>query len=215
MKFFLLIVGISTAVLCQKALAQEGPGKDAKSIPARATPADYQAHAQAGAYTVAAEFTGHSIPTPEGIFTTEEYVGVEVALFGPPEARLKLSFQDFSIRINGKKGPSPAQGYVFVFKSLKDPEWEPPAAEAKSKTSIGGGGRGQSDGPPPVVHMPLELERVMDQRVQKASLPEGERTLPEAGLIFFPHHGTNNKGIHSIELIYNGPAGKASLELQP
>jgi hypothetical protein len=215
------IVAVLAALLCQNAPGQEAQSKDApshevKGIPPRATPTDYQAHAQAGTVTVAAEFAGHSVPTPEAVFSTEDYVVVEVGLFGPPEARLKLSPEDFSLRINGKKMPSPAQPYGLVFQSLKDPEWEPPAsAESKSgKTSIGTSGKSDSSSAPAPVKMPIGLKRTMQQRVQKASLPEGERPLPEAGLIFF-QHGGKTEGIHSLELIYNGPAGKASLALQP
>jgi hypothetical protein len=54
----------------------------------------------------------------------------------------------------------------------------------------------------------------MAQRVQKATLPKGDRALPLAGLIFFQYRGAA-KGIHSVELIYDGPAGKATLALQP
>ena len=64
---------------------------------------------------------------------------------------------------------------------------------------------------PPVVHIPIGLERAMEQRVQRASLPEGDRPLPEAGLIFFEHRGKTA----SAELIYTGPAGKATLTLHP
>ena len=217
-----VVVAVLTAVLCQGAFGQDVPGKDgqihdAKSIPPRASPTDYQAHAQAGLLTIAAEFTGHSVPTPEAILSTEDCVVVEVALFGPRGARAKLSYENFSLRINGKKTPLPAQPNTFVFKSLKDPEWAPPvSAESKSKTSIGSGGKGQSDAgsTPAPVHIPIELERAMALRVQKASLPEGERVLPEAGLLFFQHRGKTD-GLHSIELIYTGPAGKAVLPLQP
>ena len=78
---------------------------------------------------------------------------------------------------------------------------------------IGCGGQGQNDsgGLPPIVHIPIAVSRGWEQRVQKASLPEGERLLPAAGLIFFDHRGKSN----SLELIYNGPAGKATLTLQP
>jgi len=209
------IVAVLTAVLCHGAPGQDAPVREAKSIPPRATPADYQAHAQAGTLTVAAEFTGHSVPTPEAVLSTEDYVVVEVGLFGPPAARVKLSYEHFSLRINGKKAPSPAQPYTFVFKSLKDPEWAPPvSAEPKSKTGINTGGKSDSGSTPAPVHVPIELERAMELRVQKASLPEGERVLPGAGLIFFQHRGKTD-GIHSLELIYNGPAGKAILTLQP
>ena len=85
----------------------------------------------------------------------------------------------------------------------------------KSKTSIGGGGQGgKSDSPPAPVHMPIELERAMEQHVQKAALAEGDRALPQAGLIYFEYRG-KTQNIHSLELIYTGPAGKATLTLQP
>ena len=161
---------------------------------------------------IGAEFAGHSIPDPQSALTTADYVVVEVALFGPPDAHVKLSYEDFSVRLNGKKTLLPAQGFSAVFKSLKDPEWEPAVkSEPKSKTNVNGGGQGEAGAPPPVVHIPIEVERAMQQRVQKAALPEGDRALPAAGLIFFEHGGKTN----SIELIYSGPAGKATLALQP
>jgi hypothetical protein len=213
-----VIAAALTALLCQAgqdAPAKDAPVRDAKSTPPRAAPADYQAHAQAGTYTVAAEFEGHAVATPDALYSTEDFVVVEVAFFGPLEARLRISFEDFSLRINGKKAPLAATGYTLVFKSLKDPEWVPPAKAEKSKTSIGGGGKGESEGSTPaVVHIPIGVERAMEQRVQKAALAEGEHVLPQAGLIFFQHHGKTD-GIRSLELIYSGAAGKASLTLQP
>jgi len=186
-----------------------------EGIPPRATPGDYQAQAPAGTVTVAAEFLGHSVPTPQGTFSTEEYVAVEAALFGPPESRLKISFDDFSVRINEKKTSMPGQPFGAIFRSLKDPEWVPPdQGEAKSKTSLSTGGQGNKGDAPAPVHMPLDLQRAMEQHVQKVALPEGDRALPQAGLIFFPYRGKAT-GIHSIELNYAGPAGKATLTLQP
>jgi hypothetical protein len=210
------------------AQAKEAQAREVKGIPPRAAATDYQAHAVAGAVTVAAEFTGHSVATPEAIFSAEDYVAIEVALFGSPEARVKLSHDDFSLRIfaNGrtplekrakakKAAALPSQPYGLVVKSLKDPSWEPPTPPSKGgKTSIGGGGGGgNGDPPPPTPHMPFELVRAMQQKVQKASLPEGERALPEAGLIFFEYRGKTEG--RSIELVYSGPAGKATLALQP
>jgi hypothetical protein len=188
-----------------------------KGVPPRATPADYQTAVKMGAYTLAAEFTGHSVPTPEAVFSTEDYVVVEVALFGPAGSHIVLSPQDFSLRINGKKMLLPAQPYGLVFHSLKDPEYvAPELADAKSKGSGNGlstGGAGQGPAPPnlpPVVHIPIGIERAMQQKVQKAALPEGDRPLPVAGLTFFEHRGKSS----SIELIYSGPAGKATIPLQ-
>ncbi len=204
------------------AQGQDSPGKGApietKGLPPRATPADYQAQAQAGTVTVAAEFTGHSVPTFQGPLSTEDFVVVETALFGSPDARGRISADDFSLRINGKKAPLPSRPFGMVLASLKDPEWQPPeSAKSKSKTSLGsggGGGQGGAEEPPAPVKIPIEVQRAMAQRVQKAALPEGDRALPVAGLIFFQYHG-GAKGIHSVELIYDGAAGKATLALQP
>jgi len=218
-----LRIGIWIGALClyvqgQNKPSQNAPAKDAqmsetKGLPPRVAPTDYQAQGQTGTVTVAAEFVGHSVPTAQGTFSTEDYVVVETALFGQPEARTKLSFDDFSLRINDKK-TLPSQPYGLVFHSLKDPEWAPPvSAESKSKTSIGTGGS-KNDPPPAPVHMPIELQRAMEQHVKKAALPEGDRALPQAGLIFFQYSGKTER-IHSLELIYTGSAGKATLTLQP
>jgi hypothetical protein len=66
--------------------------------------------------------------------------------------------------------------------------------------------------PPFPPKIPIEVQRAMAQRVQKAVLPEGDRALPVAGLIFFPYTGKTQK-IRLIELIYTGPAGKTILTL--
>jgi len=215
---FVAAVFITVPFACaQEPAAPPSPdAQRAKGMPPRTAPTEYQAHAQSGDYTIAAEFMGHSVPTPDATYTSEDYVVVEVAVFGPPDARAKMSIGDFSLRINGKKQAQPSQPYQLAFHSLKDPEWEPPKAAAKSKTSIGGGGAGagQDDPNPAPVHMPIDLRRAMELRVQKATMAEGDRALPQAALIFFEFHGKTQK-ITSLELIYSGPAGTATLALQP
>lgn len=231
-------VALWTAALPYGALAQEAPApvpeaapetpvevqpRDGKGVAPRASATDYQAHASAGKFTIAAEFKGHSIPTPEATFTSEDYVSVEVGVFGPADARLTVKPENFSLRVvhgkgvvalQAKKTPSlPAQPYELVFKSLKDPSWEPPVKpESKGKTTIGD--NGNSDPPPAAPKMPFDLVRAMDQKVQRASLPEGERPLPLAGLVYFYYHGKTDTA-RSIQLLYSGPAGAATLELQP
>lgn len=211
-----IFMGFVVAALC--AQGQETQIKEIRGLPPRATPADYQAQAHAGGMTVAAEFVGHFVPTLQGNLSTEDYVVVETGIFGPPEAHIKLFLGNFSLRINGKKTALPGQPYGMVIKSLKDPDWEPPAvaeSSSKSKSSVStGGGGGQDKDPPPPVHIPIEVQRAMEQRIQKASLPEGDRTVPVAGLIYFPYSG-KTQGIRSIELIYNGSAGNVTLELRP
>jgi hypothetical protein len=210
-----------TALLCLTVRGQEAQSKDAaadlKGLPPRAAPSDYQAQGKAGTVTIAAEFKAHSVPTMEGILTTEDFVVVEAGFYGAPDAKLTLSPDDFSLRINGKKMPSPSQPYGVVIRTVKDPDWAPPTPpESKgSKTKLNtGGGDSNKDDPPPIVHIPIEVQRAMAQRVQKASMPLGDRPLPQAGLLYF-EYGSNSKNIKSLELIYNGAAGKATLTLQP
>ncbi|MEP6536890.1 MAG: hypothetical protein ABJF23_16290 [Bryobacteraceae bacterium] len=200
------------AALCVCASGQAPPVEKVPGLPPRLAATDYQSHASAGTVTIAAEFTGHSVPTPQETLNSEDYVVVETALFGPADTKLILSVEDFALRVNGKK-TLPRQPFGMVFQSLKNPELEPPASAAKSKTNVGSGGQGDS-APPPVYHIPPDVKHAMQQHVQKAALPLGERGLPVAGLIFFQYRG-KTQNIQSLELIYSGPAGKATLALQP
>jgi hypothetical protein len=184
----------------------------------REAPTNYQAQARAGKVTIGAEFMRHAIPTPQGELSTEEYVVVETGLFGASGERLKVNIADFSLRINGKKPlVSKAYGMVLASGSLKDPAWEPPEPPKAPSGGISTGGGGGADPgapPPPPPHMPLPLQRAMEQKVGKGALPEGDRALPVAGLLFFSYRGKST-GIQKVELIYDGPAGKATLTLQP
>ncbi len=211
------VLAVSSFVAVFAQVAQTPPVKEAQGMPHRATPADYQAAAQAGTVTIAAEFTGHSVPTMQGPLTTEDYVIIETAFFGPADAKLKLSFDDFALRINGKKVALPGQPYGAVLSSLKDPEWEATiVVEKKSKGGLGTGGGGDKGDSTPAAppKMPIEMRRAMDQRVKKSTLAEGDRSLPQAGLIFFQYRGKTTS-IQTLELIYNGPAGKTSIALLP
>ena len=213
------------AALCLTASAQapapQEAAKDAVAaqphgLPPRAAPTEYLSHTQAGALTIAAEFKGHNVPTAQNPLTTEDYVVVEVGLFGGADGKLKISAEDFTLRVNGKKQALASQPFGMVIGNVKDPEWEPPASEKKSKgsgLSTGGGGQ-QDNTPPPPPKVPIEVQRAMAKSVQHAALPEGDRTLPQAGLLFFQYHGKAS-GIHSVELIYGGPAGKVTMPLQP
>jgi hypothetical protein len=203
------------------AFGQTAPARVAKGIPPRANPREYLTHATIGSLTIAAEFDRHSAPTPESLLTTEDFIVVEVGLFGAPDAHLAISSSDFSLRVNGKKSALPVEQFTAVFKNLRDPSYSPPEIAAAKEAKSGGngvntGGNNQSDlgNTPPVVHIPPAMERKMAEQVQNAALPEGDRALPVAGLIFF-RYGGSDKSIHSVELLYSGPAGKATIALQP
>jgi hypothetical protein len=181
-------------------------------IPARSAPSDYPAQAKVGEVTIAAEFGEHGIPTSEGVLSSDNYVVVELAVFGPRDTRLPVSFSDFSLRINGKKNPAQAESFERAGASAKDPEWAPPEKPEKSSSTSIVGGRNDSSAPPP--GPPAELRRAWAKRVMQAAWAEGGRPLPRAGLLYFPYGGKAN-GIHSLELIYSGAAGKATLNLMP
>jgi hypothetical protein len=218
---------LSISVLCAVSLPAQGPSEQEqtpkepsfRSLPPRAAASEYQAQGKAGDVTIGAEFAGHSVPTPEHTFSSEEYIVVEAGLFGAPGAHTTLARSDFSMRINGKKVASPSEPYELVFHSLKDPEWQPPEApeakESKGGLTTGGGGGGGGDKLPPIVpKMPFPLRRAMEQRVQRSAMQEGDRPLPQAGLLFF-RYGGKAEGIKSLELIYSGAAGAVTLTLQP
>jgi hypothetical protein len=214
MRIFLTLT-IAAAML--SAQEQAAPPAERRGMPPRATPGDYQAHGDAGTVTVGAEFMQHQVPTPDGLLTTEDFIVVEAGVFGPAGARTTLNPLDFSLRVNGKKGALASEAYALVFKSIRDPEWAPDVpVDVHGKTSIGtgkGGGGGGEPAPPPP-KPPLKLMREWSQRVQKAAFPEGDRALPMAGLLFFRFTGKASS-IHTLELIYAGPAGKATLPLNP
>jgi hypothetical protein len=189
-----------------------------KGMPPRAAPTDYAAHVQAGSVMIAADFTGHNAHVQDGLLTTEDYVVVEVGVFGAPEAKLTFSIDDFSLRINGGKKTLPRQPYELVTKSLKDPDYQEPETNKTGKTVINSGG--SKDGvdpnapPPALIPVPFAVRHGWELRVKRDSLPIGDRSLPQAGLLFFPY-GSGTKGIRSIELIYSGAAGKATLSIHP
>jgi len=204
--------------VCAQEQKPAGPPFNPNDVPRmapRGGPNDYQAHARAGALTIGAEFMRHGVPTPQGEFSTEDYVVVEAGLFGAAGERTKLSIENFSLRINGKKAV-PSLPFGMVLGNLKDPDWQPPEPP-KPKAgglSTDGDGKNPGDPPPTPPKMPMPLVHAMQVKVEKAALPEGDRTLPEAGLLFFAYHGRSEQ-IKSVELIYSGPAGKAPLTLQP
>ena len=60
----------------------------------------------------------------------------------------------------------------------------------------------------------VEQESSVDYRVQNASLPPGEHSLPRSGLLYFFYRG-KVKNIHSLDLLYEGAMGKSTLKLLP
>lgn len=198
----------------------------AQSAP-RSKASDYPAHVQMETVTLAAEYLVHSLPTPAGPLIAKDFLVVDVAFFGPPFSRLKISPDHFTLRINGHGEPLQAQLPGMVAGSIKFPDSTThPSLTGAASVGIGNGqvvigprpppgdGNDRTASTQPITQVQKEQEDTVDYRVQNASLREGEQSLPRSGLIYFPFQG-RTKGIHSLQLLYNGPMGKTVLKLLP
>ena len=89
-------LGHTAFAQAQDVEAKDAQAKEAtKGLPPRAAPTDYQGQTKVGAFTLAAEFDAHGVPTPEAVYSNEDYVMVEVAFYGPADKPLKLAQSDF------------------------------------------------------------------------------------------------------------------------
>jgi hypothetical protein len=200
----------------------------AQGTPPKTRAADYPVHVQMETVTLAAEYMVHSVPTPKGTLIASDYLVVDVAFFGPSFSRLKMAPDNFTLRLNGKGSPLTSEPPGMVSASIKFPD------QSAHPRLTGGGSIGMGDGsigvgpraPPsqfpgdgnertatPTVKE-VEQENSIDYRVQNATLPEGEHSLPRSGLVYFYYRG-KIKNIHSLDLFYEGTMGKASLKLLP
>jgi hypothetical protein len=194
---------------------------------ARTKAVDYQVHIQMEAVSLGAEYLVQSLPTAKGTLDAKDYLVVEVGFFGPAMSRLKISSDHFSLRINGRAAPIVTQTPGMVADSISFPT-QRPHLESAGTVEAGNGTIMVGPKPPvsripgdrndpldqPTVTQEKEKEDLVANRVQSVSLREGEQMLPCSGLIYFPYRG-KTKSIHSLELLYDGPMGKASLKLLP
>ncbi len=58
---------------------------------------------------------------------------METGFFGPDGARLKVSAEDFSLRVNGKKAALSPQPFGLIASSLKDPRSLPAEKEVQNQ----------------------------------------------------------------------------------
>lgn len=186
---------VSIALLFATSLVAQG-------TPPRTHASKYEVHGALGDFTIGAEYLVHSVPASSGYLIADEYLVVEVALFGPRLGTVKLSQSDFLLRVvdNAKKDPSKtlqAQSPSFIGSFLAprrapgDPNQPAPRSPVSSSVD--------REPPPPI-----------SQQVDQAALPIGEQKVPIAGALFFPYKGKTGS-IKSLELIYAGSAGKLTL----
>jgi hypothetical protein len=188
-----------------------------------------------GERTLAAEYMARSIPVPGGSLFTEDYLVIDVAMFGPKYDSLALSSSHFTLRMNGKKTPILSQTPGVVAGSLKYGDWSRPRLEAGAGVGNAGVVLGRPvpverfPGDPTVRRLPappvpsqspsapgVEREQAapVEEQIERAALAEGVQKLPLSGLLFFPYRGKPGS-VKRLELEYEGPAGRGVLKVLP
>lgn len=198
---------------------------------------DYQVHAATGNISLGAEFMVRSFQGQDNMFIAKDYLVVEVAVYPPKFEKIKVSTGQFTLRVNGKKQALSAQPPSFVAASLKYPDWE------RRPTVMAGGGLGDAGiilGPPtpterfpgdprpsqtrlpyprrvPETGAPAGIEKEEPPRAEEVviqtAFPEGEFSGPVSGYVYFPYK-KKTKSIRTLELLYQGPEGSATLRLR-
>jgi hypothetical protein len=151
---------------------------------------DYPVHiALNDGFTMGAEYLVHSIPSPHGFYVVEEFLVVEIGVFGPKSAHLNVSADHFALRINGLKtaiGPA-SPGIIASGITMGRMPGNPQGNGSDDQMSI-------------------------EDRIKRSAVPDGDLKTPFAGLLFFPFRG-KTKSIKTMELLYQGPAGTIALKL--
>jgi len=193
---------------------------------------EYTAHAALDKASLGAEYLVHSFSSGRDMYIAKDYLVVEVAVFPAKGASFDVNDGQFVLRVNGHKQELSPQGAQFVAESLKHPDnssglhsveqvgpWvmgmprptspfpgdpnaqpqrQPPQAPTDTASD-----RGDVEKQPSVSPAELAVE---------AALPEGSCHSPTSGFLYFPYRGKVSH-IHSLELIYSGPAGAATVSL--
>lgn len=171
----------------------------------RTKASDYPVHAQLPGFEIGLEYLVHNIPAAKGEYWAKEYLVVEAAIFPAKGSGVRISGNDFTLRVNGKKilyTVSPGT----VAAALKYPDWE-----QRPNLSVAGGigdgsvivgappavGRfpGDPTGVPPMrapqprstedtYGVPQEQSIPIDQAIANVALPEGLAQRPAKGCVF-------------------------------
>jgi hypothetical protein len=225
---------LGALLLAAGPLAAQGP----YGATAKPKPADYPVHAPAGDAWLGAEYHVRSVLARGQTIVVQDYLVVEVALYPPPGKPLAVSTGQFTLRLNGKKLLLYAQAPGFVAAALKYPDWE------RRPTLVATGGIGDAgviigrpeqverfpgDNRPSRTRLPRpprapapedpsglaeEEPPKPEELVVEAALPGGEAKGPVSGYLYFAHKG-KTKSIRTLELLYEGPGGGATLRLAP
>jgi hypothetical protein len=182
--------------------------------------------------SIGADFLGRYLPVPGMTIYSDEYIFVEVALFGPAGARAELKNSEFTLRINGTTLTPQSPGLVTLQNNFPEMQARPQViagAEAGSgQIEIGGRDRKPRFPGDDSAHTPGTIPqaptdpaggnvpqkpRDPEELVRASELPMGSHALPEAGYLFFYFEGKLKKIKHS-DLEYKGALGSVTLTLR-
>jgi hypothetical protein len=189
---------------------------------------DYPVHAQLPQFEIGADYLVHNIPAEKRAYSADQYLVVEVAIFPGSGDRVRVSRNDFTLRVNDKKildTVSPGT----VASALKYSGWErgtnmsAEAAGPGDVTGVGGVpsavGRfpgdassitparaGQSRSTADTYGGAPEQNVPVDQAIANVALPDGLLKKPVKGCLFFRFDG-KLKSIRSLELVYTDASG--------
>jgi hypothetical protein len=203
-----------------------------QGITPKPTPDQYPVHAELGKLILAADNLVHSVPTPRGVYLAQEYLVIEVAVYGPTSIHPDFNASQFQLRINNAKNPLLSTPAMFAAAGIQNPQW----GNRPALTGEAGNGNGGIilNGPPqtprfpgdptgrrlPAPKTPSPNPNAPEQEppaspsdlVMQSALPEGSHVPPYAGVLFFPF-ARKMKSVKSLELLYQGPLGTVTLKL--
>lgn len=178
------------------------------AVEVRKSAEDYPAHTSVADMAVGVEYMVTTFSAEGQTFTVDDHLVLEVGIF--PRAESKVDLRRFMLRINGKREVF-AQIPGMVAASVKYPDWtRKPTLQAAAGPVILGRpttpGRFPGDQRAPLPRQqPVENDSPREQvdfgdLINKSALPEGVKTKPVAGMIYFPYDG-KLKAIRTVELL--------------
>jgi len=186
---------------------------------------DYPARTQLEKLAIGAEYLMHSFSNGRDLYVAKDYLVVEVALFPAKGEKLLVDAGQFSLRVNHRKQTLSPQVPEIVANALKYPDENTTSGlhpAAQLGPVILGQPRPAERFPgdptvhpvPPPPHGPADKEPPVtaDELVVQVALPDGEHHGPTSGCLYFPYRGKVSH-IHSLELLFSGPAGSATIPL--
>jgi hypothetical protein len=198
----------------------------------RARAEDYPASGRLPGLSIGAEYLVRTVPAAKGSHLAGNYLVVEVAYF--PEKQAEVQSGHFRLVVNGAKRGLYPQTPGMVAAGLKYDDWENRrgiqvgAGAGNTGIVIGGPRRDPRfpDDPtarrlPAPPRAPDETGRpergepgmTAAEAVTAAALEEGMASAPRSGAVYFAFKDSARK-IRTLDLVYEGPAGKLVLKLQ-